>query len=136
MKPKLIHAYTVLTCAYLLVIATAAHVAVFDIVEDAMSFGSTGHNTITCDDDGEVIKMQKLSGGVTEDQYVTDITLSNPSATIVRIYSGNGQAISKGTPLCTSGSCVGVSIRLAAGGGLWKCATDSGTQAVYVLGGA
>jgi hypothetical protein len=90
----------------------------------------SGHGQVTCDTDGELLKISTS----TATQPVKEIVLSNPTTTLVRVYSTNGNAINQGTPICSSSSCVGTSVNLKAGPNVWRCATDSGTQAVYLLG--
>lgn len=96
-------------------------------------FTRGGHNKITCTTTGVNIAINDSAG---TPQPLTEITLANPTATIVRIISSNGVATANGLPICTDAACVGSTIRLPTGSGVFKCATDSGTASVYLLGGS
>ena len=106
-------------------------VEVFQSMPGNFSFTKGAHGQVTCDTDGELIAI--TSGTVLS--AVSNITLCNPDPDIVRVYSGNGNAISQGTPFCSGSTCAGVCVVLDTGPNIWRCATDSSTQAVFLLGG-
>lgn len=101
---------------------------------EAIGVSRAGHDQLSCTTSGVAVQIIETASSVTWTQPTSQITLSNPTATIVRVYTGNGQPLSDGTPICNSSSCSAVSVTLPGGPGTWKCGTDSGTQAVFLLG--
>lgn len=113
--------------ALVFLVQTGAHAAA-----SLGGVGHGGHDVVTCTTSGVNI-------AVTENGQIAPmqtITLSNPTSTVVRVISNSSNAVGSGTPICNTVSCAGASIKLPAGSNVFKCATDSGTQSVFLLGGA
>lgn len=95
-----------------------------------------GHQSITCDVDGELLSITETISGTTRAMTgIRRMLISNPSGTVVRIYSGNGRADTEGTPLCNAvATCATDPLDLPVGNGQLYCDVAAGTQAIFLLG--
>lgn len=82
------------------------------------------HGQVSCTTGGTTIS---LSGA-------NEITFHNTAADIVYVYSNNGNAANQGVPICDAGTCVGTSMKIPAGSGVFRCAGASVTVDAGVIG--
>lgn len=82
------------------------------------------HGQVSCTTGGATIS---LSGA-------TEITLHNTAPDVMYIYSNNGNPINQGIPICDAGTCVGTSLKLPSGSGVFRCAGAVGTVTAGVIG--